>query len=63
MRRMLQFAEQFSDDEIVVAEYWMALPPKKEFEQKIHAILTETRERMARCNLLLPGNEPAGGNG
>ena len=47
-------------DGIVVAEYWTALPSKKEFVQKIHAILAETRERMARRNLLLPGNEPAG---
>jgi len=44
-------------DGIVVAEYWTALPPKAEFEQKIHAILFETRERLARRNLLLPGNE------
>jgi len=49
-------------DGIVVAEYWTTLPPKKEFEKKIHAILAETRERLARRNLLLPGNEPAGEN-
>ena len=30
-------------DGIVVAEYWTALPPKAEFEQKIHAILVQTR--------------------
>jgi predicted nuclease of restriction endonuclease-like (RecB) superfamily len=53
---------EMDKDGIVVAEYWTALPPKKEFEQKIHAILAETRERMARRNLLLPGNEPSGGN-
>jgi hypothetical protein len=29
------------------------LPPKKEFEQKIQAILNETRERLAQRNLLL----------
>jgi Uncharacterized conserved protein len=44
-------------DGIVVAEYWTELPPKVEFEQKIHAILTETRERLARRNLLLSGGE------
>ena len=44
-------------DGILVAEYWTALPPKTEFEQKIQAILTETRERMERRNLLPPGNE------
>jgi hypothetical protein len=42
-------------DGIMVAEYWTALPPKAEFEQKIHAILSETRERLAQRNLLLPG--------
>ena len=44
-------------DGIVVAEYWTALPPKAEFEQKIHTILTETRERLARRNLLLPSED------
>ena len=42
-------------DGILVAEYWTALPPKAEFEQKIQTILAETRERMAQRNLLLPG--------
>jgi predicted nuclease of restriction endonuclease-like (RecB) superfamily len=41
-------------DGIVVAEYWTTLPPKAEFEQKIHAILTETRERLARRELPPP---------
>jgi len=40
-------------DGIVVAEYWTTLPPKAEFEQKIHTILIETRERMKRRKLLL----------
>ena len=44
-------------DGILVAEYWTALPPKAEFEQKIHMILAETRERMSRKNLLLPREE------
>ena len=39
-------------DGILVAEYWTALPPKAEFEQKIQTILAETRERMAQRNLL-----------
>ena len=47
-------------DGIIVAEYWTALPPKEEFEQKVHMILAETRERMARRNLSLPGKEPPG---
>jgi len=39
-------------DGILVAEYWTALPPKAEFEQKIQTILAETRERMVQRNLL-----------
>jgi predicted nuclease of restriction endonuclease-like (RecB) superfamily len=41
-------------DGIVVAEYWTELPPKKELEQKIRALLAETRERLARRRLLSP---------
>jgi hypothetical protein len=44
-------------DGIMVAEYWTTLPPKAEFEQKIHMILTETRERIAQRNLPLPADE------
>jgi predicted nuclease of restriction endonuclease-like (RecB) superfamily len=33
---------------IAVAEYWTALPPKKQFEEKIHEILAEARERLER---------------
>jgi predicted nuclease of restriction endonuclease-like (RecB) superfamily len=40
-------------DGIMVAEYWTTLPPKAEFEYKIHMILAETRERLARRNLTL----------
>jgi hypothetical protein len=42
-------------DGILVAEYWTNLPPKAEFEKKIHDILAETRERLVQRNLLLPG--------
>jgi len=49
-------------DGILVAEYWTALPPKAEFEKKIHAILAETRERLAQRNLLLPGEAPTEGS-
>jgi len=48
---------EMDKDGILVAEYWTTLPPKAEFEQKIHTILTETRERMEQRNLLLPGKE------
>jgi hypothetical protein len=40
-------------DGIIVAQYWTDLPPKKEFEQKIHTILIEARERLDKENLLL----------
>ena len=39
-------------DGIMVAEYWTALPPKKEFEAKIHALWIEERERLERRKLL-----------
>ena len=48
---------EMDKDGILVAEYWTALPPKKEFEAKIHALLVETRERLERRKLLLPENE------
>ena len=38
---------------ITVAEYWAALPPKAELEQKLHAALLEARERLARRGVLL----------
>jgi len=40
-------------DGIVVAEYWTTLPPKEEFDRRIQELLTETRERLARRDLLL----------
>jgi RecB family endonuclease NucS len=48
---------EMDKDGILVAEYWTTLPPKAEFEQKIHTILMETRERLAQRNLLLPGED------
>lgn len=48
---------QLDRDGILVAEYWTALPPKAEFEQKIHTILAETRERLAQRKLLLSEEE------
>ena len=38
---------------IMVAQYWTALPPKAQFERKIHMILTEVRERLERRKLLI----------
>ena len=39
-------------DGIVLAEYWTDLPPKKEFERKIHMLLLEAQERQARRQAL-----------
>jgi len=44
---------QMHKDGITVAEYWAGLPPKAELEQKLHAALLETCERLARSGLLL----------
>jgi len=44
---------EMDKDGILVAEYWTTLPPKAEFEKKIHAILAESRERQERKKLLL----------
>jgi hypothetical protein len=49
---------QLDRDGIIVAEYWTTLPPKAEFEQKIQTILAETRERLEKRRMLLPGEEP-----
>jgi predicted nuclease of restriction endonuclease-like (RecB) superfamily len=39
-------------DGIMVAEFWTALPERKLFEQKIHDLLHQARERAARQKLL-----------
>ncbi|MCL2065723.1 MAG: PDDEXK nuclease domain-containing protein, partial [Candidatus Cloacimonetes bacterium] len=44
---------EMDKDGILVAEYWTTLPPKAEFEQKIQAILTETKERLLQRKLLI----------
>ena len=48
---------QMHKDGITVAEYWTELPPKLELEQRLHAALVETRERLARRGVLLEGSE------
>jgi predicted nuclease of restriction endonuclease-like (RecB) superfamily len=45
---------EMDKDGIMVAEYWTTLPPKAEFEEKIHTLLLETRERMKQRKLVLP---------
>jgi len=39
-------------DNIMVAEYWTNLPPKKLLEEKLHNALIEVRERLAARKLL-----------
>jgi hypothetical protein len=43
---------EMHEDGIIVAEYWTDLPPKKELEEKIHALLIEARERIEAGKLL-----------
>ena len=43
---------KLDQDGILVAEYWTALPPRKEFAAKIHSILLEARERFEQRKLL-----------
>lgn len=50
-REQVELLEMHKDG-IMVAEYWTELPPKKELEKKIHAILAEAKERMERKNLM-----------
>ena len=44
---------EMDKDGILVAEYWTTLPPKVEFEKKIQAILSETKDRLLQRKLLL----------
>lgn len=50
-REQIELLEMHKDG-IMVAEYWTDLPPKKQFEEKIHLLLTEARERMERKKLI-----------
>jgi predicted nuclease of restriction endonuclease-like (RecB) superfamily len=46
-REQVELLEMHKDG-IVVAEYWTELPTKHELEQKIHNLLLEAKERIAR---------------
>ena len=46
-REQIELLEMHKDG-IMVAEYWTELPPKKQLEEKIHAILIDARERLER---------------
>jgi len=50
-REQVELLEMHKDG-IMVAEYWTELPPKKELEKKIHAILAEAKERIERKKLM-----------
>ncbi len=50
-REQVELLEMHKDG-IAVAEYWTELPPKKEFEQRLHKALTEAREMMERKKLM-----------
>jgi predicted nuclease of restriction endonuclease-like (RecB) superfamily len=53
-REQVELLEMHKDG-IVLAEYWTELPPKKEFEQKIHTLLQEAQESIVRRRLLSGG--------
>ena len=38
-------------DGIMVAEYWTEMPPKQQLQQKLHQLLVEAKERIARNTL------------
>ncbi len=46
-REQIELLEMHKDG-IMVAEYWTDLPPKKQFEEKIHLLVAEAKERMER---------------
>lgn len=50
-REQIELLEMHKDG-IIVAEYWTDLPPKKQFEEKIHSLLTEAKEKIERKYLL-----------
>jgi predicted nuclease of restriction endonuclease-like (RecB) superfamily len=50
-REQIELLEMHKDG-IMVAEYWTDLPPKKQFEEKIHLLVAEAKERMERKKLL-----------
>lgn len=55
-REQVELLEMHKDG-IVVAEYWTALPPKHELEQRLQTMLRDARERLARRQLPARGEE------
>ncbi len=48
---------QLDHDNILVAEYWTVFPERPVFEQRIHDLLENAREQLARRKALLPGKK------
>lgn len=44
---------EMHQDGIVVAEYWTELPPREEWQRRLHTALVEARERLAARGVLL----------
>ena len=55
-RERVELLEMHKDG-IVVAEYWTALPPKKELEERLGLILQQAKERLARCQIAAANEE------
>lgn len=55
-REQIELLEMHKDG-IAVAEYWTALPPKAELEERITAIYRDVQERIARRQLAAPTGE------
>jgi hypothetical protein len=49
-REQIELLEMHKDG-IVVAEYWTALPPKAELEERLRVMLREAQERISRREL------------
>jgi predicted nuclease of restriction endonuclease-like (RecB) superfamily len=50
-REQIELLEMHKDG-IMVAEYWTDLPPKKQFEERIHLLVAEAKERIERKKLM-----------
>jgi predicted nuclease of restriction endonuclease-like (RecB) superfamily len=50
-REQIELLEMHKDG-IMVAEYWTDLPPKEQFEEKIHLLVAEAKERLERKKLM-----------
>ncbi|WP_341258304.1 PDDEXK nuclease domain-containing protein [Gordonia malaquae] len=57
-REQVELLEMHKDG-IVVAEYWTALPPREELQQRIAQIYRDARERIARRTLSPADHDPA----